>query len=114
MNLDLDLTYLNEISDGDTVFIHEVLNTFLEEMPKDMEKMQSAIDCKDHVTVGKVAHKTKSTLHTIGLHDLKSLALQIEQTAKEDPSHPEIITWAKEFVQYIEKVYPTVQSKISK
>jgi len=114
MNLDLDLTYLNEISDGDTVFINEVLTTFLEEMPKDMEKMKSAIECQDHSTVGKVAHKTKSTLHTIGLHDLKSLALQIEQTAKEDPSHPEIIHWAKEFVQHVEKIYPTVKSKVNK
>lgn len=112
MNLDLDLTYLHEISDGDTVFINDVLSTFLEEMPKDIEKMRSAMDCKDHSTVGKVAHKTKSSLHTIGLHDLKSLALKIEQTIKTDPTHPEIMSWANDFITHIEKTYPIIQSAV--
>ena len=112
MELTLDLSYLNEISDGDQEFINDVLCTFLEEMPKDMEQMNQALSANDVVSIGKIAHKTKSTLHTLGLFELKELALKIEQSAKVNHQLPDIPKWAKEFMDYILQVYPNVKSRL--
>ena len=113
MQLTVDLTYLNEISGGDQEFIEDILKTFLEEMPKDMEEMETAIGSNNFTLIGKVAHKTKSTLHTVGLEELKNLALKIEQTIKTDASHAEIKPWAKSFVEYMNEVYPIIKSMLN-
>lgn len=112
MNTTLDLTYLNTISEGDKEFIDDILTTFLEEVPKDMEQIIIALGQNDSVQIGKMAHKVKATLHLLGLEDLKSLAFKIEQTAKSNPNNFEIRTWAKDLVQHMEKVYPRIEKAL--
>lgn len=101
MELTVDLTFLNEISDGDQDFITDVLNTFLVEMPKDMAQLKQALDTQNAVDIGRVAHKTKSTLQTLGLHDLKELAYSIEQRAKQGASAQELVPDSNIFMDYI-------------
>jgi HPt (histidine-containing phosphotransfer) domain-containing protein len=112
MNTTLDLTYLNTISEGDKEFIDDILTTFLEEVPKDMEQIIIALDQNDYVQIGKMAHKIKATLHLLGLEDLKSLAFKIEQAAKSNANNPQIIPWAKDLVQHMEKVYPHIEEAL--
>ncbi|WP_052599945.1 Hpt domain-containing protein [Aureispira sp. CCB-QB1] len=112
MNLTLDLTFLKEISDGDQDFINDVLHTFLDEMPKDMAQMNQAIMDKDIVMIGRMAHKTKSTLQTLGLFELKELALKIEQLAKQTPSDTNIIPLSQKFMGHIDRVYPNVKESL--
>ena len=108
MNLQVDLSYLNEISDGDSEFVASILTTFLEECPKDLSGMKKGLDNGDLVSVGKLAHKNKSTLQLFGLLGLKQLAFDIEQTAKKDATHPSIAPNAKVFIEYMEKLIPQV------
>jgi len=112
MNFALDLTYLNEISGEDKEFIQDILNTFLEEMPKDIKQMNTALNENDTILIGKMAHKTKATLQLLGLSELKKLALDIEQTAKTDLNNPKIQTWTKEFINHMDKVYPNVEAML--
>ena len=112
MELTVDLTFLNEISDGDQEFITDVLQTFLQEMPKDMSQLRAAIEAKNIEGIGKVAHKTKSTLQTLGLHELKEMAYTIEQSAKSStpPSAIELGKQANTFANYIDKACTKVGS----
>lgn len=105
MELTVDLTFLNEISDGDQEFITDVLQTFLVEMPKDMSQLRAAIEAENIKDIGKVAHKTKSTLQTLGLHELKEMAYTIERSAKSTPPPPaqELGAQAYTFADYIDK-----------
>lgn len=112
MELTLDLTFLKEISDGDQSFINDVLHTFLDEMPKDMAQLNQAITEQDIVMIGRMAHKTKSTLQTLGLFELKELALNIEQLAKTTPSDPSIVPLSQKFMGHIDQVYPNVKELI--
>jgi len=112
MELTLDLTFLKEISDGDQDFINDVLNTFLDEMPKDMAQMNQAITEQDIVMIGKMAHKTKSTLQTLGLFELKEAAFEIEQLSKVTPTDTNIISISQKFMKYIEQVYPNVKKML--
>ncbi|MCH2022382.1 MAG: Hpt domain-containing protein [Saprospiraceae bacterium] len=110
MELTLDLTYLNQISGGDKEFINDILKTFLEEMPKDIKKIKEGLNNNNNALIGKMAHKSKATLHLLGLEELKNFALNIEQTIKKDSKHPEIHNWSKQFISYIEKVYPNIEN----
>lgn len=112
MELTLDLTFLKEISDGDQDFINDVLNTFLSEMPKDMAQMNQAVTDQDIVMIGRMAHKTKSTLQTLGLFELKELALKIEELTKVDPTDAAIIRLSQKFIGHIDRVYPNVKESI--
>lgn len=103
MQLTVDLTFLNEISDGDQDFITDVLRTFLEEMPKDMAQLRASINNQSAVEIGRVAHKTKSTLQTLGLHDLKELAYSLEQRAKQGASAQALHPDANQFIEYIDQ-----------
>lgn len=103
MQLTVDLTFLNEISDGDQGFITDVLTTFLEEMPKDMDHLKQAVQASNTLEISRVAHKTKSTLQTLGLHDLKDLAYSIEQRAKKGASTDELRPDATQFMVYIDR-----------
>lgn len=113
MQLVPDLTFLKEISDNDMDFIKDVLNTFLDEMPKDMEALKTAVASKNFTDIGKIAHKTKSTLQTIGLLDLKELALTIEQAIKQGSTDPKLLEQATLFQDQMAKTYPNIQQQIN-
>lgn len=112
MELALDLTFIKEISDDDQDFINDVLNTFLSEMPKDIAQMNQAVTDQDIIMIGKVAHKTKSSLQTLGLFELKELALKIEQLTKQKPNDATILTLSQKFMGHINNVYPNAKKLI--
>lgn len=112
MELTLDLTFIKQISDNDQEFINDVLNTFLNEMPKDIAQMNQAVNNKDIVTIGKMAHKTKSSLQTLGLFELKELALKIEKLAKLDSTNAAILDLSQQFIGHIDGVYPNAKGLI--
>lgn len=112
MNLELDFTYLNSICGGDEEFIQDILQTFMDEMPKDMQTMRNAIDHGDVTMAGKTGHKVKATLHLLGLEELKELAFNIEQAAKADSQDLSILSRAEELILHMDLVYPKVQEKL--
>lgn len=112
MEFALDLTFIKEISDNDQAFINDVLNTFLTEMPKDIAQMSQAVSDQDIIMIGKMAHKTKSSLQTLGLFELKELALKIEQLTKVVPADILIFNLSQTFIGHIDKVYPNAKKLI--
>ena len=82
--MDLKLDYLNEIAGGDTEFINEILETYLNEIPKDMQILHQAITSKDLSKVQKIAHKMKSSFRLLGLSDLHDASLNLENAAKQE------------------------------
>jgi HPt (histidine-containing phosphotransfer) domain-containing protein len=74
--------YLNEISGGDTDFQKEIIQTFLEEMANEIDRLQNACDQQDWPTLGSVAHKVKAPINMLCTEPLKTRILHIEKTAK--------------------------------
>lgn len=80
--VDIDLTYLNEISGGDKEFIDEMIQTFLEETPKELVIMEQQLATTDWVELSKTAHKLKSSIKMFGMNELRDEVLHIEQSGK--------------------------------
>ena len=113
MDLTLDLSYLEMLSDGDTDFIATILETFVEEMPKDIQGIQTAIKENDIVQIGKLAHKTKSSLQTLGFAALKQAAFDLEQGAKKDVNDTSLLAPAENFASHLEKAIGVVSEKLT-
>ena len=93
--MELKLDYLNEIAGGDTTFINEILETYLQEIPKDMELLHQFINSKDISEVQKTAHKMKSSFRLLGLNNLYQKSLDLEIAAKQ-----QVMDWKKHETTY--------------
>ena len=77
-----DLSVLEEMVYGDTVFMKELIDTFIEYAPIDSKELCDFAQEKNWDETSKKAHKLKSSIRTIGVISLTDLILSIENDAK--------------------------------
>lgn len=63
----IDLSYLERLSNGNKVFVKEMIALFLSENPEEIKSIEQAIHEKDHATIKATAHKLRSTIPFIGI-----------------------------------------------
>ncbi|MDX1378147.1 MAG: Hpt domain-containing protein [Anaerolineales bacterium] len=73
---------LKQMSGDD--FINELIDTFLEDAPKMIAEIKSALDSNDADTFRRAAHSMKSNAATFGATDLSALAKELEMLGKEN------------------------------
>lgn len=76
-----DLTDVEEMAGGDTDFLKVIVQTFLEEIPPDVNSMIEAIENGNPSLAYQYAHKMKPNLQLFGL-DLMESVLAIEAWSK--------------------------------
>ncbi len=82
--MELDMTKfeeLKEISGAD--FIGELVDTFLEDAPRLLNEMRSALRANDAETFRRAAHSLKSNSATFGADHLSALAREMEMMGKD-------------------------------
>lgn len=75
-------SYLEEISGGDKDFQREIVNTFLEEIVGEMEKIRISLKEENWTTLGSLAHKIKAPIGMLCTDPMKELVLRVEKDAK--------------------------------
>lgn len=91
-----DLTYLKEVTGGETEFMKEMIGIFNEQVPEFIENMERHFANGDYIDLGKEAHKAKSSVIILGMNDLgvKMKELQIltekNEAIESYPSYIEI------------------------
>ncbi|PLX14494.1 MAG: hypothetical protein C0597_09940 [Marinilabiliales bacterium] len=80
----IDLTYLNEISDGSDELIYDLSEMFFQQIPEYQELLLKYYTQKDYYNLGRVAHKAKSAILMVGLKDLANELKKLEENAKEE------------------------------
>ena len=73
---------LKQMSGAD--FINELIDTFLEDSPKLIEEMESALKANNVDSFRRAAHSLKSNAATFGANSLSSLAKELEILGKEN------------------------------
>lgn len=76
-----NLKDVNEMAGGDEDFVKVIVQTFLEEIPPDVDSMMQAIDNSNPSLAYQYAHKMKPNLQLFGL-DLMEPILTIEAWSK--------------------------------
>lgn len=81
-DFDIDLSYLEEIANGNTDFIVEMIDLFLQQAPESLEGISDRISKKEWLMAGNLAHKLKPTFAMIGVLAGSKLAERIEKSAR--------------------------------
>jgi len=96
-----NLDKVNEMAEGDEDFINSVISVFLEEVPQDLEALQSALKSGNHEQVYKLAHKIKPNVDLLGMEQTRAAALEIETLGKKETNMAEI-----------ERIFPILKKDI--
>lgn len=85
----IDLSYLEEMGDHDPKFILEIARIFIDQIPKELVKLKTAIESNNQKETYLIAHKIKSSIKHIGIHSIFKAIETIESEAKqkEDLQH---------------------------
>lgn len=87
---DFDLSFLEEIADGNKEFLVESIDMFLVQTPEIFGQISRAIASKDWTTTASLAHKVKSNLGFFGMDRIKNEMQEIELGAKAGGLNPDL------------------------
>jgi len=79
----IDLSYLNEISNGSQELINDLVEMFFKQIPEYQTLMNDSFSKKDWLSLGRIAHKAKSAILMVGMKDLGNELKKLEENAKE-------------------------------
>jgi HPt (histidine-containing phosphotransfer) domain-containing protein len=79
-----DLSMVRSVSGGDEVFIKKMVHLFIETVPPGVADLQDALQKQEWQRIGKVAHKLKSTIDSMGISALKDDIRQIENSGRHE------------------------------
>ncbi|MEP6727756.1 MAG: ATP-binding protein [Bacteroidota bacterium] len=79
-----DLSMVRSVSGGDETFIKKMVQLFIETVPPGLTDLHEAHKAQDWQRMGKIAHKLKSTIDSIGIVTLKDDIRLIESNGKHE------------------------------
>lgn len=83
-----DLTYLKEITGGESSIVTEMVEMFIDQVEEFRENLNKFYNDKNWVDLGKEAHKAKSSVLIVGMEELgknlKKLQLLTEEEKEVD------------------------------
>jgi HPt (histidine-containing phosphotransfer) domain-containing protein len=78
-----DLTYLTNMAGGNPEIIKEMIQIFVDQVEEYIRDMNRFLNEKDYISMGKLAHKSKSSVAIMGMNDLATELKTLELLAKE-------------------------------
>lgn len=81
----IDINTFNVLKEStDAEFIRELINTFFEDAPIQIQHMKASLEKKDAETFTRAAHTIKSNAATFGATELANLARELESMGREN------------------------------
>jgi len=78
------LEYLGSISGGDDNFILDMVQTFISNVPEELNKIKDYMNQKNWKEAGNKAHKFASNLLLLEIGNLSDIAIEIEENGKDE------------------------------
>ena len=85
-----DLSMVQSVSGGDEGFIKKMVALFIETVPQNLDELSKATVSENWEQVGKMAHKLKSTVDSMGIKSIRQEIRTVEANAKQKLSLEEI------------------------
>jgi HPt (histidine-containing phosphotransfer) domain-containing protein len=79
----IDLSYLREMSGGNKELVVEMISIFNSQVVEFGESMDQLLSSGQFESLGKLAHKAKSSVSILGLEDLAQQLKNLENSARE-------------------------------
>jgi HPt (histidine-containing phosphotransfer) domain-containing protein len=107
----IDLSYLEDITSGESDIIIEMIDLMLNETPKHLANLREALDEEDWNGIGAEAHKLKPMFLYVGLTDLNEVAQKLEHSGKKEENFQEIPGLIKDLEVGFSEVINELQEK---
>ncbi|MFK7978337.1 MAG: response regulator [Saprospiraceae bacterium] len=110
----ISFNYLYEFSNGDRIFVKDMVDTFIKESPKTFEEMNKAFVKKDWEGIYKIAHRMKPNFMMLGMKTQQDTAAQIERMIKkEDYTVATLQQLIQDLESAAEQAYPILEEKLA-
>ena len=108
-DVEVNLSYLNEIASGSVEFMIDMIDIFLEQTPVYLAQLTEAVQAKDWKTTGDIAHKIKPTLAFMGIGRGRDVMAEIERKARNTTD----VETIEEGLTYINNISPSLYSRLN-
>lgn len=109
--MNIDLSYLEEITEGDKDMMLEMLSLFIEDIPKQVETILKHAANQDLAGIGSESHKLKPTLQYAGLYSLYQTVKRLEVLGKAGVQTDEISTLIAKLGEETEEALTSLEEK---
>ena len=113
--VNIDFTYLLEMSRGDESFVREMIEIFLSEIPAAMTQLAEEVEEKNWIKISNISHRIKSNYMMLGMKVQQDNALTIETSIKSNDFEPEeIITRLHQLKNDSNIAYPMLEKELKR
>jgi len=105
-----DLSYLNQIFQGNTTMINSIIELFLQQVPEYIGEMEDCIIIKNYQALHPLAHKAKSSVAMLGLKKMEKFILEIEYKSKHQINIDQLPSLVTSLREQSDLVYGELQS----
>lgn len=77
-----DLSYLNQVFQGNQDMINNIIQLFLEQVPQYIGEMEKCVERQDFISLHPLAHKAKSSITMLGLKSMEQQVINIEEDSR--------------------------------
>ncbi len=81
-NASFDLSYLNQVFQGNKQMINQIISMFIRQVPEYIEEMKECVVRCDFDALHSLAHKAKSSIAMLGLKNIEETVLEIESLSR--------------------------------
>lgn len=100
----LDLSYLESISGGDRAFIDDMLKMFLTSTFPEVAHMEAQAQNGQWELMGGTAHKMKAPMQMLGVPEVATLVLELEQSGKNKTETEHAVSRINQLKEYIKEL----------
>lgn len=108
-----DLSYLNQIFQGNQEMINNIIQLFLEQVPQYIEEMVECVNQNDLISLHPLAHKAKSSIAMLGLKSIEQQVLQIEQDSKQHQNFEQLPNLVSDVKSECDLVYEQLRGVLT-
>jgi len=94
-----DLSYLKEITGGESSIVIEMVEMFISQVDEFKENLTKYLADKNWVDLGKEAHKAKSSVLIVGMEDLGNNLKKLQLLTEEDKEIETYPDYVKMFME---------------
>ena len=95
-----DLTYLKQVSNGDNIFIKEMISVYLKETPVAIANLEKHLLNKDWKMLTQVIHKLKPSFSFFGVKGMQTTVDSIEEYS-DNETHLDLLS---EMIEHVKAV----------
>lgn len=109
-----DLTYLKEITGGESSIVTEMVEMFIDQVGEFKENLNKFYNEKNWVDLGKEAHKAKSSVLIVGMEELGKNLKKLQLLTEEEKEVETYYDYIKMFEEHCDAALVELKEELQK